>query len=513
MGYHDTFIPVVEFGEEGHDQITVWDGDDKFVVEINEDGPLSDQKLVSAKLLRVDPLAWPTQENNDHLRRVLGDIAQLYPFIGGYTLPVTDEGRETLPALLTTSSGETVLYANKTNIVHGLPGTCKTWVAMLAASQTLSEGKRVIWWDFEDTPDTLAARARTLGCLGAMQDRSRFLYLQPAIAEDEPSLRSAQEWVQGGLVVIDAAESAGCPSDGAPINEWWCRYVTPWREAGAGVLILDHEPKRKEGRPRGPIGSVHKLSRIDGCALRLSGTAWTKRTDGTIYLAVHKDRPGDLPAVGKVVAVAIGSYDHNGAFRLDLHSPRTPVESKATEASDQLADELLRAIAAKGDEGVTGWREVRSLAKASNKAIEDAIGRLVEAGLVTQQTTGRGIRWVAVESIQDTCRARSRHAPITVPHRDSPPVGGRHAGTKRKGTGPRLKSSRGPIDTLNGNCEGRLLLLLPLLPAPTPRGPLTRASVEVPGTVVGRQTATHNGGRNEAQPHASKAESGPDLAG
>lgn len=315
-----------------------------------------------------------------------------------YVLPVTGEPREREPAILETDDGRTILYANRTNILHGLPGTAKTWIAILAVIQAMEQGIPVLWWDFEDKPATFAARARTLGALEAFQDPERFSYVVPSIVEDSEAMQQAAAWVDGGLTVIDAAESAGCPSDGTPINEWWERHVTPWREAGAGVLILDHEPKRQEGRPRGPIGSVHKLSRVDGCALRLSGTAWTKRTDGTIYLVVHKDRPGDLPAVGQVVAVATGSWDSNGALQLDLRSPSKQDEQ---EDGDELQDELLRVIAVKGDEGVTGWRTLRGLVKASNRAVEDAISQLVETGLVTQQSVGRGIRWVAVEGVQD----------------------------------------------------------------------------------------------------------------
>ena len=143
-----------------------------------------------------------------------------------YVLPVTDEERELEPAVLTTSDGQTLFYQGRVNSLFGQPGTCKTWIAMLAARQAMEQDLRVLWWDHEDRPATLAARARTIGALEPFQDPERFAYVLPSITEDAEAIGRAAAWVSGGLVIIDAAESAGCPSDGAPINEWWCQHVT-----------------------------------------------------------------------------------------------------------------------------------------------------------------------------------------------------------------------------------------------------------------------------------------------
>ena len=202
--------------------------------------------------------------------------------------------------------------------------------------------------------------------------------------------------MSGGLVVIDAAESAGCPSDGAPISEWWCGYVVPWREAGAGVLILDHEPKRKEGRALSAIGSTHKLSRIDGASIRVAapeGGAWTKKKDGKVILMVAKDRPGDVGAVRKVVAVATGSYDHNGAFRLDLRSPardgETDEEHDADTEHRDIAGEILVALVELAPKEVRGKRQVRKLVTGGNDAIDQAIEDIIDDGLVVRRWEGK----------------------------------------------------------------------------------------------------------------------------
>ena len=337
-----------------------------------------------------------TTSNRPPLRAIEPDDETDDLGFASYVLPVTDEGRETEPALLTTSDGQTLFYQGRVNSLFGQPCTCKTWIAMLAARQAMEQDLRVLWWDHEDTPATLAARARTLGALAAFQDPERFAYVLSSIIGDAEAMRQAVAWVSGGLVVIDAAESAGCPSDGAPINEWWCQHVTPWREASAGVLILDHEPKRKEGRALSAIGSTHKLSRIDGASIRVAaseGGAWTKTKDGKVIFVVAKDRPGDVGAVRKVVAVATGSYDHNGAFQLDLRSPARDDEADEEHDADtedrDIADEILAALVARAPKEVRGKRQLRKLATGGNGAIDQALEDLIDDGLVERRWEGK----------------------------------------------------------------------------------------------------------------------------
>ena len=43
-----------------------------------------------------------------------------------------DAETDRLPAVLERSDGETVLYAAKTNVLHGTPGSGKSWIAMIA---------------------------------------------------------------------------------------------------------------------------------------------------------------------------------------------------------------------------------------------------------------------------------------------------------------------------------------------------------------------------------------------
>ena len=299
-----------------------------------------------------------------------------------------------LPAILQRDDGSTLLYANKLNSIFGEPGTGKSWIALVTANETLLQGGRVMFWDFEDNPDTLARRAQAIGALTYVQDHDNCRFYDASLQDpSETEARQAiADWLSESplsLVVIDAAESAGCPSDGSDVVPWFRMMVDPWLEAGAAVIVLDHVPKRREDRARGGIGSQHKLARIDGAALYVSGTPWNKQVGGGMKLTVHKDRPGDLPAsVGKQVAMLKGEHK-DGILRYSI------VAGGDTDDDESVADELLYKIAATGFDGVKGARGIRELIKGRGKATDAALVELMENGLVSYTKMGNGYNYAA----------------------------------------------------------------------------------------------------------------------
>ena len=223
-----------------------------------------------------------------------------------FEMPMDGSDLDLAPtAMMQRKDGSTLFYDGKLNFLFGTPGSGKSWVALYCVHETLLRGRRAIYWDHEDTPGTLKRRSVLLGLdLADFWNEGQFKYLRPGLDGSTLAMAEAMTWIAGGdgptLVVIDSAESAGCPSDGADVAPWLAKIVLPFRDAGASVLVLDHVPKRKEGRPLGPIGSQHKLARIDGAALFVSGVPWTQQTDGYLVLTNHKDRHGQLPApIGK----------------------------------------------------------------------------------------------------------------------------------------------------------------------------------------------------------------------
>ena len=311
-----------------------------------------------------------------------------------FTRPIeARNAAEALPSMLDRADGETLLYAGKLNSIFGEPGTGKSWVALMAAIEALSRGGSVLWWDFEDKPDTLFTRAAQLGALDLIQS-DNMKWVMPDLNAEDDTLIAAAEWLARGgphsLLVIDAAESAGCPSDGSAVTEWFNKNITPFTNQGIGVLLLDHVPKKREDRPRGAIGSQHKLARIDGAAIAISGKPWTKKHDGKIFLKLHKDRQGDLPAVnGGTLAVIVGEYDQSGAFGYVLEAPER-------QDNNALNDRLLEAIHSHG--GVRGQRALRALLGGKAAFVDGAAEELIYQGLLTKSPAGKAWRYDVTEN-------------------------------------------------------------------------------------------------------------------
>ena len=303
-----------------------------------------------------------------------------------YTIPVTPraDGEAKEPVLVERKDGATILYAGKLSSLYGEPGLGKSWAALMMALDAMRlHNASVIWWDWEDTARTLAGRAATLGALGYVQS-DRFKFLAPAIADDSDALEAARAWAThqpATLVVIDAAESAGCPSDGSAVGEWFRKRVDPWRDAGCAVLLLDHVQKKKEDRPRGGIGSQYKLAHIDGAALYLTGAPWTKNANGRLKLVNQKDRPGDLPAaLNKTLTTLVGRWE-GGALTYAWELP------DAEDAAD-LEAELIDALEEAGE--VRGSKALRDLVKGHRwQDVQKVVDALRKEGMIEREKDGR----------------------------------------------------------------------------------------------------------------------------
>ena len=342
-----------------------------------------------AEILRESPLPPPTPAQ-DGETPIWGGLASFERTFS----PDADTGP--LPALMERTDGATVIYAGKLNSIFGTPGSGKSWVSLIAVDNAVMKGGNVLYWDFEDSPATFQRRSLMIGFDPIAQAES-FKYVTPGMDADPLAMAQAREWLASAvdpafsLVVIDAAESAGCPSSGDDVVPWYSKFVDPWRLIGATVLIVDHIPKRSEDRPRGAIGSQHKLARIDGAALAVSGVPWTKQTGGHITLTNHKDRGGDLDVpVGKAVAVIKGNYAETGGVRTFGYRIEMP-EAQDDDTGLNLA--LLAAIGELGGEGVTGARALRGLVNAKGTAVDNAALALVDGKLLSKTPIGRGFTY------------------------------------------------------------------------------------------------------------------------
>ena len=320
--------------------------------------------------------------------------------LSAFEMPMDGSDLDLAPtAMLRRRDGTTLLYDGKLNFLFGTPGSGKSWVALYAVHETLLRGQRAIYWDHEDTPGTLSRRSKLMGLdLADFWSDGQFKYLRPGLDGSTLAMAEAMTWIAGGdgptLVVIDSAESAGCPSDGADVAPWLAKIVLPFLEAGATVLVLDHVPKRKEGRALGPIGSQHKLARVDGAALFVSGVPWTQKTDGHLVLTVHKDRHGALPSpTGKAVARVIGTHERD-TLTLSIEPPEA--EDNPVEAFGP----MLRVLAEHPD-GVVGQAAMRELVTGRIQKKDSLIAEAVTEGLILKDKPGRKVRYMVSESGQE----------------------------------------------------------------------------------------------------------------
>ena len=276
------------------------------------------------------------------------------------------------------NDGETLLPEGKLSALHGMPSIGKSFVALEIVRAVAKRGGRVLWWDFEDTAETLRGRCDDIG-FGEADGLGKVYFALASLADDEAALKQAALFVkQGkvtGLVIIDAVNSAGCPSDGADVAPWFKSHVAPFGK-DVTVLMLDHIPKRSDDRAPGAIGSTHKRSVLTGVSLLVEGKAWTRKEPGRVTLRNHKDRHGVLPAgLGKVVAAITGEYK-DGVLTLDAIAPNV------REDGGDIADRIMEALIAAGDDGIRGKSIMRKRVGGKTVNVDAALVDMESEGLI-----------------------------------------------------------------------------------------------------------------------------------
>ena len=283
------------------------------------------------------------------------------------------------------SDGETVLPEGKLSALHGMPSIGKSFVALDMARAVAQRGGRVVWWDFEDTAETLRGRCDAVGFAEGLDN---VYFALPSMVDDIAAMKQAALFVnQGeakGMVVIDAVNSAGCPSDGSDVSPWFASHVHPFGK-DATVLLLDHIPKRSDDRAPGAIGSTHKRSVLTGVSLLVEGRAWTRKEPGRVTLRNHKDRHGVLPAgLGKVVATITGETI-DGVLTLAAIPP------SLREDGGDVAARIMEALTEAGEDGIKGKGKMRKTVAGKGVTVDAALADMEADGLIDVVKEGAAI--------------------------------------------------------------------------------------------------------------------------
>ena len=294
------------------------------------------------------------------------------------------EGMTGLSAAYVRSDGATIIPEGKVSSIYGNPSCCKSWILLDIARAVAGGGGRVLWWDFEDSKESLLERCAAIG-FGPDEGLGNVGFIPPAVADDPGLVKQAALWVkQGngpGLVIIDALASAGCPSDGSDISPWWNQHVKPFG-TDVTVALGDHIPKRSEDRAPGAIGSTHKRSFLTGVSLLVDGNPWTKTENGRMRLTNQKDRHSDLPAgPNKVVASIVGQHV-DGVLVLRVEPP-TDKEQGA-----DIRQRVINALTLAEPDGIRTTTKVAKAVGCKRQALDKVLPGLAEEGVIEKVEDG-----------------------------------------------------------------------------------------------------------------------------
>ena len=190
-----------------------------------------------------------------------------------------------------------VLYAEGLHIVSGHPGDGKTSWLMQLAWLTMSQGRHVVWLDYEGGIKPTLRRLLAVGVPGELL-LERFHYASfPAHAEQH--LEAVGERWPGALVVMDsfskALAYAGVNENDPPeVTQWTVPVVKTCKQHGMPIVIIDHVPKNAPGS-KYSRGAGSKLADVD-VHWRVEKVAdFNRDTVGGIEVRQMKDREGYLP--------------------------------------------------------------------------------------------------------------------------------------------------------------------------------------------------------------------------
>ena len=292
------------------------------------------------------------------------------------------------PTHLRRDDGNALLYAGKVNGIIGESESGKSWIALLAITQALEQGQRVLILDFEDSP---ASVHRRLVNLGVTPD----LLLLVHYADPDESLTIAAKTDLGealqnifGVVLVDGVNAA-LALLGYDLNSntdatlFSTVLLRPIARTGACVITVDHVPKNPELRGKGGIGAQAKRAMIDGCQLNAEVLeAFGKGQNGTIKLTVDKDRNGHVRGVsgggknaGNAEIVSIAETVRITVKAPDLR-PAEERDWKPTGVMEQVSKFLER------QDRPVGFNTVTAGVYAKEETIRLAIRELEEGGFI-----------------------------------------------------------------------------------------------------------------------------------
>jgi AAA domain len=314
---------------------------------------------------------------------------------------VSGKLKQPQPSLLGRSDGRFLFYRGRINGLFGGYGSGKSWVALVTAREELSRGKAVVFVDFEDDEIGIVGRLLDLG-VAPESIRERFFYVHPDAAPTDEEYRGLLELIEISGATLIVVDSVGewCGLAGVDTNKddqiaaWAQRYIKRMVRRGAGVVLLDHVPhEERSGSPvLRTIGSQRKMAAITGSSFRVVEVEpYGRGHRGIGKLITSKDRHGHWVRGEKAADLVLDATCDS--LLAELRPPRA--------GADPAMDELLVAVYAAGDDGITASQAADRLLEVKGDTVVDHAARLAAErtarnrlgrldGLVTHVTGRRG---------------------------------------------------------------------------------------------------------------------------
>ena len=306
------------------------------------------------------------------------------------TRALTGEQTEPPPTFLSRLDGKPLIYPGLINGLIGESESGKTWIALEAVRQALTDGHPVTYLDFESTASAVVGRFVNLGLDAATLDG--LTYIAPEEGLNLDALADLTETLHDHhpeLVILDGFNAAmtllgydlNSNTDATLFAQHLLNRIV--RTTTAGLLYVDHVPKNREHRGKGGIGAQAKRAMTTGTALRVEVLATFGRGQtGRLRLTVDKDRPGyvrELAIGGDLIGTAtLASDATTGDVTITIAAPhggRADPAALLAPGHTETLTAVSAAIAATGSSGAsrTGIREAVGGGHGPREAAIDAL--------------------------------------------------------------------------------------------------------------------------------------------
>lgn len=238
------------------------------------------------------------------------------------------------PTIGIVRNGGALLYEGAVNGLAGPSGTGKTMFALSVAAEVMAAGGHVLFVDYEDTATSIVLRLINELQVDPEHVRGLFHYVNPS-GGASAGVGHAVDLVRQHavrLVVVDsvgealAAESLN-PNADEDVARWFQTVPRPLAEAGAAVLVLDHQTKAADDGTLWPIGSQRKRAAISGAQYVMTiREAFSRSKSGAVRVLCAKDRHGHY-AHGQHVADITFDPRADGSVLVTTWSVQEPAKA------------------------------------------------------------------------------------------------------------------------------------------------------------------------------------------